>query len=200
MAEQIVAANPPSLTYTPISFSFGALKPNPYSQNHATRAYRSYVVRTEYDIESGLRVMANGGVNASKPTQNEVIREHNGFTKKRVWFVGYREGAKLVLPSPNTSNPNEILERTVITGEVPFQMPNIQIQHVEGYYEYGLIQSLDITTDTLPMGVTDADNNAPSATSQNILPADFDTRLLNAAHAVPGGFQFGIPLLPKGPA
>jgi hypothetical protein len=198
VADQTVSANPTNLQYVPVTFSFGATKPSPYSIDHATFEYSNYVIRTAYHIESGVKVMASGGVNGTTPANNEIIREHNGQAWKRVYFTGQRIGAKLVLPSPNTNNPNEILEETVIEAEVPMQQPNIQIQHVTGYYLYGLVQPLDITTDTLPMGVTPADTNIPSAISQNIVPADFSLRPLNAAHAVPKGFQLGIPI--NGPA
>lgn len=194
MAEQFVAASPPSLQQVPVSFSFGALKPSPYSDAQATNAYGNYNLRTIYRHETGVRVMANGGVNGTVPATNEVIREHNGITRKHVLVFATREGDKITLPDPDTSNPNEIFESWEIIGDVPLQQPNIQIQRIQCMYTYGLINPLQITVDTLPLGVTPADVNSPADPNQNILPADFDKRILNAKHAIPGGISLQFPI------
>lgn len=189
MAEQFGPAKPASLTVAPIPFDFGTGGPNPYSSDHQQFEYIRYDLQTFYDTDEGVRVIPTGADDPA--TLNEVIRFAREVTRKYVIFDIIRLGAKPKVPSADTSNPNEICERRIISPIVPLQYPNMMGFRVSGMYIYGLRQPLTETDGVLPMGVTGADTNASSDQSQNIVPADFDKRILNAKHAIPTGFVVG---------
>lgn len=164
--------------------------PSRFTEDAIKFEYTVYTIDTEYVEDTGLRVLASGGIDGTQ-NQGTVTRIHRGMTRKVVKWVAERINKMPILPSKNTQNPNEVLISSLIYPANPVQGAiGIQkLYRVSGVYVYDLVKPMDENS-IYPMGTTPGEMDVSA--DHNITPQNFSPDVLDASHAIPQGLQLPL--------
>jgi hypothetical protein len=155
-----------------------------YSQAQQEAPYDQFLIDTIYRIDSGYRVIAKAGTNASATTMNSLVLIHRGTCVKEVRWTTQRYNVKPLIPKWKTGDPNEIpLTQEMNFCNVAEAGEQGRLYRASGVYTYAMIVPKSGDS-KFPIGTTPAEI-APSSTRW-YGPEDFTQTILDSAFATPG--------------
>lgn len=142
----------------------------PFTPEHQADPYEDYQMWVGYESSQGkLQLPIAGAPSPLNQTTSEVVTTSLPYDIKVVSFLVSRHRKPPEIPSPSTSDPNEVLISSTITPMAPSLEPNGTRKYlILGEYRYALKVPVDLSKG-LKMGRVAYSNELAA---QSILPSD----------------------------
>lgn len=135
--------------------------PTNFTSENTRHPYHTYKVRTRYVWNDGMTSMAVAGPNG---TAAEVIKVSAACGMKIVEWTATRHGANPQIPTPTSTDENQVRHSFEVVTESPDMMADgTYVYTVSGKYVYLLRKPVDFTDNKFFMGSGGQDLTPPTA-------------------------------------